>query len=48
MMTTGESGGFDDFDLVRAAGLHTIALSLSHVAGKPWGALRAPCTAGAS
>ncbi len=43
MMATGESGGFDFDDLIWSAlpGLHTIALSLSHVAGKPYGALYA-------
>ena len=34
MMTTGESGGFDDLVWSALPGLHTIALSLSHV-GRP-------------
>src|SRR6201996_376603 len=41
MMTTGDSGGFDDLIWSALPGLHTIALSLSHVAGKPYGALYA-------
>jgi PAS domain S-box-containing protein len=41
MMTTGESGGFDDLVWSALPGLHTIALSLSHVAGRPYGALYA-------
>src|SRR5271154_5707196 len=41
MMATGESGGFDDLIWSALPGLHTIALSLSHVAGKPYGALYA-------
>jgi PAS domain S-box-containing protein len=41
MMATAESGGFDDLIWSALPGLHTIALSLSHVAGKPYGALYA-------
>ena len=41
MMATGESGGFDDLIWSALPGLHTIALSLSHVAGRPYGALYA-------
>src|SRR6201989_3520305 len=41
MMTTGDSGGFDDLIWSALPGLHTIALGLSHVAGKPYGALYA-------
>src|SRR5271154_4622379 len=41
MMATRESGGFDDLIWSALPGLHTIALSLSHVAGKPYGALYA-------
>jgi PAS domain S-box-containing protein len=41
MMTTGESGEFDDLIWSALPGLHTIALSLSHVAGRPYGALYA-------
>jgi PAS domain S-box-containing protein len=41
MMATSESGGFDDLIWSALPGLHTIALSLSHVAGKPYGALYA-------
>jgi PAS domain S-box-containing protein len=41
MMATGESGGFDDLIWSALPGLHTIALSLSHVAGEPYGALYA-------
>jgi PAS domain S-box-containing protein len=41
MMATGESGGFDDLVWSALPGLHTIALSLSHVGGKPYGALYA-------
>src|SRR5947209_16471280 len=40
-MATGESGGFDDLIWSALPGLHTIALSLSHVGGKPYGALYA-------
>ncbi len=41
MMATGESGGFDDLIWSALPGLHTIALSLSYVAGRPYGALYA-------
>jgi PAS domain S-box-containing protein len=41
MMATGEGGGFDDLIWSALPGLHTIALSLSHVGGKPYGALYA-------
>jgi PAS domain S-box-containing protein len=41
MMATGQSGGFDDLIWSALPGLHTIALSLSHVAGRPYGALYA-------
>ena len=41
MMATGESGGFDDLIWSALPGLHTITLSLSHVAGRPYGALYA-------
>ena len=41
MMTTGGSGGFDDLIWSALPGLHTIALSLSHVAGRPYGGLYA-------
>src|ERR1022692_3772195 len=41
LMTTGESGRFDDLIWSALPGLHTITLSLSHVAGKPYGALYA-------
>jgi PAS domain S-box-containing protein len=41
MMTTGEHGGFDDLIWSALPGLHTIALSLSHVGGRPYGALYA-------
>ena len=41
MMTTGESGGFDDLIWSALPGLHTIVLSLSHVGGRPYGALYA-------
>jgi PAS domain S-box-containing protein len=41
MMATGESGGFDDLIWSALPGLHTIALSLSHVGGRPYGALYA-------
>ena len=41
MMATGESGGFDDLIWSALPGLHTIALSLSHVGDKPYGALYA-------
>jgi PAS domain S-box-containing protein len=41
MMATSESGGFDDLIWSALPGLHTIALSLSHVGGRPYGALYA-------
>ena len=41
MMATGESGEFDDLIWSELPGLHTIALSLSHVGDKPYGALYA-------
>ena len=41
MMATGGSGGFDDLIWSALPGLHTIALSLSHVGGRPYGALYA-------
>jgi PAS domain S-box-containing protein len=41
MMATDESGGFDDLIWSALPGLHTIALSLSHVRGRPYGALYA-------
>src|SRR6201999_3506585 len=41
MMATGESGGFDDLIWSALPGLHTIALSLSHVGERPYGALYA-------
>ncbi len=41
MMATNESGGFDDLIWSALPGLHTIALSLSHVGGRPYGALYA-------
>ena len=41
MMATEESGSFDELIWSALPGLHTIALSLSHVAGKPYGALYA-------
>ncbi len=41
MMATGESGNFDDLIWSALPGLHTIALSLSHVGGRPYGALYA-------
>jgi PAS domain S-box-containing protein len=41
MMATGESGNFDDLIWSALPGLHTITLSLSHVAGRPYGALYA-------
>jgi signal transduction histidine kinase len=40
-MTTSDSGGFDDLIWAALPGLHTITLSLSHVAGRPYGALYA-------
>ena len=45
MMATGESGDFDDLIWSALPGLHTIALSLSHVGGRPYGACTR-CTAG--
>ncbi|HWF81509.1 MAG TPA: PAS domain-containing protein [Streptosporangiaceae bacterium] len=41
LMRTGESGEFDDLIWSALPGLHTITLSLSHVAGRPYGALYA-------
>jgi len=41
MMATAESGGFDDLIWSALPRLHTIALGLSHVAGRPYGALYA-------
>jgi PAS domain S-box-containing protein len=41
MMATGESGEFNDLIWSALPGLHTIALSLSHVGGRPYGALYA-------
>ena len=41
MMTTGDSGGFDDLIWSALPGLHTIALSLSHMGERPYGALYA-------
>ena len=41
LMATSDSGGFDDLIWAALPGLHTITLSLSHVAGKPFGALYA-------
>jgi PAS domain S-box-containing protein len=41
LMRTGESGRFDDLIWSALPGLHTITLSLSHVAGRPYGALYA-------
>ena len=41
MMATSESGRFDDTIWSALAGLHTVTLSLSHVAGRPYGALYA-------
>ena len=41
MMATGESGGFDELIWSALPGLHTITLSLSHEAGRPFGALYA-------
>ena len=41
MMATGESTDFDDLIWSALPGLHTIALSLSHVGGRPYGALYA-------
>ncbi|HEU5421272.1 MAG TPA: PAS domain S-box protein [Streptosporangiaceae bacterium] len=41
LMATGESGRFDDLIWSALPGLHTITLSLSHVSGRPYGALYA-------
>ena len=41
MMATGESGRFEDLIWSALPGLHTITLSLSYVAGRPYGALYA-------
>jgi PAS domain S-box-containing protein len=41
LMTTGDAGEFDDLIWSALPGLHTIALSLSHVRGRPYGALYA-------
>ena len=41
LMATGESGRFDDLIWSALPGLHTITLSLSHVGGRPFGALYA-------
>jgi NtrC-family two-component system sensor histidine kinase KinB len=41
MMATGESGGFGELIWSALPGLHTITLSLSHVGGRPFGALYA-------
>jgi PAS domain S-box-containing protein len=41
LMRTGEYGRFDDLIWSALPGLHTITLSLSYVAGKPYGALYA-------
>jgi PAS domain S-box-containing protein len=41
LLRTGEGGRFDDLIWTALAGLHTITLSLSHVAGRPYGALYA-------
>ncbi len=41
MMTIGESGEFDDLIWSALPGLHTIALALSHVGDRPYGALYA-------
>lgn len=41
MMTTGEPGRFDDKIWSVLRGLHTIAIGLSHVGGRPYGALYA-------
>jgi PAS domain S-box-containing protein len=41
MMTTGESRDFGDLIWSALPGLHTIALALSHVGGRPYGALYA-------
>ena len=41
MMTTDDAGGFGDLIWSALPGLHTIALSLSHVGDRPYGALYA-------
>jgi PAS domain S-box-containing protein len=41
LMATGESGRFDDLIWSALPGLHTITVSLSHVSGRPYGALYA-------
>ncbi len=41
LLRTGESGQFDELIWSALDGLHAIALSLSHVSGKPYGALYA-------
>ena len=41
MMATSEAGRFDDTIWSALPGLHTVTLSLSHVAGRPYGALYA-------
>jgi PAS domain S-box-containing protein len=41
LLRTGESGEFDDLIWSALDGLHTITVSLSHVGGKPYGALYA-------
>jgi PAS domain S-box-containing protein len=41
MMATDQPGAFDDLVWSALPGLHTIALSLSHVGGRPYGALYA-------
>jgi PAS domain S-box-containing protein len=41
LMATGESGRFDDLIWSALPGLHTITVSLSHVSGRPFGALYA-------
>ena len=41
LMATSDSGGFEDLIWAALPGLHTITLSLSHVAGRPFGALYA-------
>jgi PAS domain S-box-containing protein len=41
LMATSDTHGFDDLVWAALPGLHTIALSLSHVGGRPYGALYA-------
>ena len=41
LMATSDTYGFDDLIWAALPGLHTITLSLSHVAGRPYGALYA-------